>query len=89
MATTTPAPWPLCWRARAQGLQVGLVVDEATLAWTRSTEFGKFAHWLQADYLLMATATPKDQRLTDFLAHAGYSAQELLPSAATRWSMPG
>jgi len=63
-------------RARARGLQVGLVVDEAHIGLDKSTEFGKFAHWLQADYLLMATATPKDQRLTDFLAHAGYSGQE-------------
>lgn len=63
-------------RARAQGLQIGLVVDEAHIALEKGTEFGKFAHWLQADYLLMATATPKDQRLTDFLAHAGYGAQE-------------
>lgn len=63
-------------RARAKGLQIGLIVDEAHIALDKSTEFGKFAHWLQADYLLMATATPKDQRLTDFLAHAGYSGQE-------------
>lgn len=63
-------------RARARGLQIGLIVDEAHIALDKSTEFGKFAHWLQADYLLMATATPKDQRLTDFLAHAGYSGQE-------------
>ena len=63
-------------RARAKGLQIGLIVDEAHIGLDKSTEFGKFAHWLQADYLLMATATPKDQRLTDFLAHAGYSAQE-------------
>ncbi|MEN2673137.1 DEAD/DEAH box helicase [Herbaspirillum huttiense] len=63
-------------RARAKGLQIGLVVDEAHIGLDKSTEFGKFAHWLQADYLLMATATPKDQRLTDFVAHAGYSGQE-------------
>ena len=63
-------------RARAKGLHIGLVVDEAHIGLDKSTEFGKFAHWLAADYLLMATATPKDQRLTDFLAHAGYSAQE-------------
>lgn len=63
-------------RARAKGMQIGLVVDEAHIGLDKSTEFGKFAHWLQADYLLMATATPKDQRLTDFLAHAGYSGQE-------------
>jgi len=63
-------------RARAKGLQIGLVVDEAHIGLDKGTEFGKFAHWLAADYLLMATATPKDQRLTDFLAHAGYSAQQ-------------
>ncbi len=63
-------------RARAKGLQIGLVVDEAHIGLDKGTEFGKFAHWLRADYLLMATATPKDQRLTDFLAHAGYSGQQ-------------
>ncbi|SDM25912.1 Superfamily II DNA or RNA helicase [Oryzisolibacter propanilivorax] len=63
-------------RARAQGLAIGLVVDEAHIALDRTTEFGQFAHWLQADYLLMATATPKDQRLTDFVVHAGYGAQQ-------------
>ena len=62
-------------RARAQGLAIGLVVDEAHIALDKGTEFGQFAHWLQADYLLMATATPKDLRLTEFLAHAGYGAQ--------------
>lgn len=63
-------------RARAQGLQVGLVVDEAHIGVDKNTEFGKFAHWLNADYLVMATATPKDERLNEFLTHAGYSAQE-------------
>ena len=62
-------------RARAQGLEVGLVVDEAHIALDKGTEFGKFAHWLRADYLVMATATPKDDRLSEFLTHAGYSAQ--------------
>lgn len=63
-------------RARAKGLQVGIVVDEAHIGLDKGTEFGQFANWLQADYLFMATATPKDQRLTDFLAHAGYGAHE-------------
>ena len=58
-------------RARAQGLEIGLVVDEAHIALDKGTEFGQFAKWLDVDYLLMATATPKDQRLTDFLAGAG------------------
>lgn len=62
-------------RARAQGLAIGLVVDEAHIALDKGTEFGQFARWLDADYLLMATATPKDQRLTDFLAQSGRIAQ--------------
>jgi len=62
-------------RARAHGLQVGLVVDEAHIGLDKGTEFGKFAHWLAADYLVMATATPKDERLNEFLINAGYSAQ--------------
>lgn len=62
-------------RARAQGLEIGLVVDEAHIGLDKDTEFGHFARWLDADYLLMATATPKDQRLTDFLAYAGRHAQ--------------
>lgn len=60
-------------RARAQGLQLGLVVDEAHIALDSATEFGQFVKWLEADYLLMASATPRDQRLTEFVAHAGYS----------------
>jgi superfamily II DNA or RNA helicase len=62
-------------RARAQGLHRGLVVDEAHIGLDKGTEFGKFAHWLAADYLVMATATPKDDRLNEFLTHAGYNAQ--------------
>ena len=66
-------------RARVQGLQIGLVVDEAHIALDKSTEFGKFAHWLKADYLVLATATPKDERLNEFLKHAGYNAQVAFP----------
>lgn len=62
-------------RAKARNLQIGLVVDEAHIGLDKGTEFGKFAHWLEADYLVMATATPKDERLNEFLINAGYSAQ--------------
>lgn len=62
-------------RARARSLQIGLVVDEAHIGPDKATEFGKFSKWLSPDYLVMATATPKDARLTEFLAHAGYSGQ--------------
>ena len=60
-------------RARAMGLGIGLVVDEAHIALDHTTEFGKFVHWLHADFLLMASATPKDARLTEFIEAAGYS----------------
>lgn len=57
--------------ARARGLEIGLVVDEAHIALDSATEFGHFAKWLKADYLLMASATPKDTRLNEFIASAG------------------
>lgn len=63
-------------RARVQGLRIGLVVDEAHIGLDKTTEFGQFAHWLKADCLLMATATPKDERLLAFLGQAGLSAYE-------------
>lgn len=63
-------------RARVQGLSIGLVVDEAHIGLDKATEFGKFAHWLNADFLIMATATPKDERLLEFLNAAGKSAFE-------------
>jgi len=63
-------------RAGVQGLSIGLVVDEAHIGLDKTTEFGKFAHWLNADFLIMATATPKDERLLEFLQQAGKSAFE-------------
>ena len=63
-------------RARAGGLHIGLVVDEAHIGLDKTTEFGQFAHWLRPDFLLMATATPKDARLLEFLQQSGHSAFE-------------
>ncbi len=63
-------------RGRAKGLSIGLVVDEAHIGLDKTTEFGKFAHWLEADFLIMVTATPKDERLLEFLSQAGMSAFE-------------
>lgn len=57
--------------ARARGLEIGLVVDEAHIALDNGTEFGQFVKWIAADYLLMASATPKDARLNEFIAGAG------------------
>ena len=60
-------------RARADGLSIGVVVDEAHIALKEDTEFGAFVSWLKADYLLMASATPRDDALNKFIATAGYS----------------
>ena len=60
--------------ARASGLDIGLVVDEAHIALKSTTEFGKFVDWLQADYLLMASATPRDAALNEFINAAGLGA---------------
>jgi hypothetical protein len=54
------------------------------LALDKGTEFGKFAHWLAADYLVMATATPKDQRLTEFWPTRATARKSTLPPAATK-----
>lgn len=62
--------------ARARGLSIGLVVDEAHIALDSQTEFGQFAHWLAPERLVMASATPKDQRLLEFIEKAGYSAYD-------------
>lgn len=62
--------------ARSAGLDIGLVVDEAHIALKSTTEFGKFVQWLHADYVLMATATPRDAALNEFINTAGYSACE-------------
>ncbi len=63
-------------RAKARGLSIGLVVDEAHIGLDKTTEFGKFAQWLDPKFLIMATATPKDERLLEFLQQAGKSAFE-------------
>ena len=59
--------------ARSMGLKIGLVVDEAHIGLDDETEFGKFASWLRPDRLLMATATPKDDKLNSFIASGGFS----------------
>jgi len=69
--TRTIAEWVKL--ARERSYSIGMVVDEAHIALDKATEFGKFAQWLNPDFLLMATATPKDQRILDFLDSAGKS----------------
>lgn len=62
--------------ARASGLKIGLIVDEAHIGLDSQTEFGQFAGWLKPDRILMATATPKDTRLAEFIQSAGYSSYQ-------------
>lgn len=61
--------------ARARKLKIGLVVDEAHIGLKTGTEFGAFALWVKPDYLVMASATPKDAVLDQFLAQAGKAAR--------------
>jgi type III restriction enzyme len=63
-------------RARAQGLNIGVVVDEAHIGLDTTTEFGRFVNWLNPEFLIMATATPNDERLTRFLAESGRAGLE-------------
>lgn len=60
-------------KARTLGFSIGVVVDEAHIALKDNTEFGAFVKWLEADYLLMASATPRDDALNKFIAASGYS----------------
>lgn len=62
--------------ARASNLKIGVVVDEAHIALDEATEFGHFVKWLGPDYMAMATATPKNERINTFLASAGMSSFE-------------
>jgi type III restriction enzyme len=61
--------------ARSRGLKIGLVVDEAHIGLKTGTEFGAFALWIKPDYLVMASATPKDAVLDQFLSQAGKEAR--------------
>lgn len=62
--------------ARARGLKIGIVVDEAHIGLDTQTEFGKFVHAMRPERLLMASATPKDERLTEFIRCSGYTGHQ-------------
>lgn len=72
--TRTPAEFLAL--ARATSLKIGVVVDEAHIALDEATEFGHFVRWLKPDYMAMATATPKNDRINTFLVSAGMSSFE-------------
>jgi len=61
--------------ARVRNLKIGIVVDEAHIGLKTGTEFGAFTLWAKPDYLVMASATPKDKVLDEFITQAGKSAR--------------
>lgn len=60
-------------QARAFGLRVGVVVDEAHHGFVKAKEaYRFFAEVLQPDYALMMTATPRDADVASFAEKTGY-----------------
>lgn len=60
-------------QARAQGLRIGCVVDEAHHGFQRATQArGFFSDVLQPDYALLMTATPRDADMDAFETATGY-----------------
>jgi type III restriction enzyme len=74
-----PSVNELVARARAAGHLIGIVIDEAHIGVSSETEFGKFCRRLNPDRLLLATATPKDSKLTSFLAASGHDEIDVFP----------
>jgi Type III restriction enzyme, res subunit len=60
-------------QARALGLRIGVVVDEAHHGFVKAKEAHRFfADVLAPDYLLMMTATPRDTDVASFTDKTGY-----------------
>lgn len=60
-------------QARALGLRVGVVVDEAHHGFVKAREaYRFFAEVLEPDYALMMTATPRDTDVASFADKTGY-----------------
>ncbi|MBP6719868.1 MAG: DEAD/DEAH box helicase family protein [Rhodoferax sp.] len=60
-------------QARALGLRVGVVVDEAHHGFVKAKEaYRFFAEVLEPDYALMMTATPRDADVSSFADKTGY-----------------
>lgn len=63
----------LITQARALGLRVGVVVDEAHHGFVKAKEaYRFFAEVLEPDYALMMTATPRDTDVASFADKTGY-----------------
>ncbi len=64
-------------QARALGLRVGVVVDEAHHGFVKAKEaYRFFAQVLEPDYALMMTATPRDTDVASFVDKTGYQLGE-------------
>jgi len=60
-------------QARALGLRIGVVVDEAHHGFVKAKEaYRFFAEVMEPDYALMMTATPRDADVAGFAAKTGY-----------------
>lgn len=67
----------LITQARAAGLRIGCVVDEAHHGFHKAKQARKlFAEVIAPDYALMMTATPRDRDVTAFAEVTGYDAGE-------------
>lgn len=63
----------LITEARHAGFRIGVVVDEAHHGFVRATEAGRFfANVLAPDYVLLMTATPRDEDAQRFATQTGY-----------------
>jgi hypothetical protein len=61
---------------REEGFRIGVVIDEAHIAFRSATEATQFyLNVLKPDITLLATATPNDERLRDFAKTAGLSVE--------------
>lgn len=61
---------------RAEGFRIGVVIDEAHIAFRSTTEATQFyLNVMQPDVTLLATATPNDDRLREFAKSAGLSVE--------------
>jgi hypothetical protein len=70
---------------REQGFRIGLVIDEAHIAFRSATEATRlYLDVLKPDITLLATATPNDDKLRDFTKAAGIQVETRVDVARKR-----
>lgn len=70
---TVPSITDIVARARSAGFKIGIVIDEAHIGVSSETKFGDFCRRLIPDRMVLATATPRDAKLSAFLNASGYT----------------